>query len=65
MAYKVNNERISVENHSNYDATSDVTFVHIQYVTSLTTDSVYAVASSTREKTNSDCYLGQNVTEVA
>jgi hypothetical protein len=61
----VNNERISVQNHSNYDATSGVAFIHIQYVTSFTTDYVYAVEISGREKTNTDCCLGQNITEVA
>jgi hypothetical protein len=45
------NERISAENHGNYDATSGVAFVHTQYVTSLTKDYVYAVAISGREKT--------------
>lgn len=51
MTYEVNNERISAENHSNYDAKSDVAFIHIQYVTSLTKDYVCVVAISGREKT--------------
>jgi hypothetical protein len=51
MTDEVNNDRISAENHSNYDATSGVAFGHIQYVTSLPKDYIYALAISGREKT--------------